>query len=410
MLKQNLPEPLRGIEIPSFTHDSIVKRLPEIARRTLAENDFPPSVVAKIEQLIAEIPAGPIRGVDLPLAPYAADWEGYIRPYLGQDWLSVPWFFAEEYFYVRILEATDYFHPGPGQGVDPYALQKRLGLESTRDAIRLLSEQLAALHPDRQGFFDVIHRLMLIALWGNQNDLSLWPASQADDPQVAAGGGGRSAMRESLEHLLVDERPAAIHHLKTRNLDTARVDFLIDNAGYELVCDLALADILLAYGQHSRVVFHVKCHPVFVSDALPKDVLDTLTFLKNLDHAAARDFAARLDGHLAAGRFRVLSHPFWTSPLPMWELPDELAGELAQADLLISKGDANYRRLLGDRHWPLDTPFGDVLAYLPVAVLSLRTLKSEIAVGLSPSQIPQHDPQWMSNGRWGLIQFAARRV
>ena len=410
MQPQSFPDPLRGSEIPSFTHYSIVTRLPEIARRTVAENSFPATVIQKIEQLVAEIPDGTIRPLDLPLDPNPAEWESYVTPHLGQNWLQVPWFFAEEYFYARMLEATGYFHPGSGQGQDPYAIQKRLGLESTRGAIQALSEHLAAQYAEEQVFLEVLRRLLLIDLWGNQNDLSLWPASASGDPQIAAGGAGRSEMRETLEHLLVDERQAALAHYRNSGPHRARVDILIDNAGYELVCDLALAGTLLAYGENSRVVLHVKQQPVFVSDAMEKDVLDTLAFLKQLEHGPAHNLAERIEQHQAAGRFQILAHSFWTSPLAMWEMPTALYEELSHADLFISKGDANYRRLLGDRHWPIDTPLGEVVGYLPTALLSLRTLKSEVAVGMSPEQVPQTDAAWMSNGRWGLIQFAAQRL
>ena len=41
----------------------------------------------------------------------------------------------------------------------------------------------------------------------------------------------------------------------------ARIDLLIDNAGYELVADLALADFLLAVLGVAQVVMHVKTQP-----------------------------------------------------------------------------------------------------------------------------------------------------
>ena len=46
------------------------------------------------------------------------------------------------------------------------------------------------------------------------------------------------------------------------------------------------------------------------------------------------------------------------------------------------KGDLNYRRLVGDRLWPPTTPFADVTAYFPGPVAALRTLKSDVIVGL----------------------------
>ena len=41
--KAPIPEPLRGIETGTFTHSSIVERLPDTGRRILAENDFSPA-------------------------------------------------------------------------------------------------------------------------------------------------------------------------------------------------------------------------------------------------------------------------------------------------------------------------------------------------------------------------------
>jgi hypothetical protein len=84
--------------------------------------------------------------------------------------------------------------------------------------------------------------------------------------------------------------------------------------------------------------------------------------------------------------------------------------ELARADLVISKGDANYRRLLGDRHWAFTTPFDEVVSYFPAPVLALRTLKAEVACGLSAEQVEHLDnthPDWLTSGEWGVIQFAS---
>ncbi|HEX9012053.1 MAG TPA: hypothetical protein VF813_01005, partial [Anaerolineaceae bacterium] len=82
-----LPPPLRGQDIPSFTHTSIVQRLPAITRGILQENELLPAAQQAMRQLLAEIPSGKIRPLEIPLAPDAGDWHGYIQPYLGMDWL-----------------------------------------------------------------------------------------------------------------------------------------------------------------------------------------------------------------------------------------------------------------------------------------------------------------------------------
>lgn len=48
----------------------------------------------------------------------------------------------------------------------------------------------------------------------------------------------------------------------------------------------------------------------------------------------------------------VKADPFYTSAQSMWEMPPHLAAIYAEAAVVILKGDANYRRLLGDLHWP----------------------------------------------------------
>jgi hypothetical protein len=101
---------------------------------------------------------------------------------------------------------------------------------------------------------------------------------------------------------------------------------------------------------------------------------------------------------------------FWNSPLAMWDLPEGVERTLAGADLLISKGDANYRRLTGDRSWDFTTPFSKVIDYLPVPLAAFRTLKAELAVGLTREAVRKArsaDPDWMTDGRWGVIQYAS---
>jgi hypothetical protein len=121
-----------------------------------------------------------------------------------------------------------------------------------------------------------------------------------------------------------------------------------------------------------------------------------------------QDLGKRLKQHVRVERLQLVEDFFWTSPLAFWEMPATLRTELSYADLLISKGDANYRRLLGDRHWPFITPAEDVLRYVPAPLVALRVCKSEVIVGLRPGQpeeLDQVDPDWKINGEWGMIQF-----
>jgi hypothetical protein len=139
------------------------------------------------------------------------------------------------------------------------------------------------------------------------------------------------------------------------------------------------------------------------------DVLATAGFLATAENDATAAFGRRLHRHLAQGRLLLKEDPYWVSALPFWEMPAGLQKQLSQSDLLISKGDANYRRLLGDRQWPFTTPFTAILSYTPAPLLALRTLKAELACGLTDKQVSrlnEEDPHWLVNGRWGVIQFA----
>jgi hypothetical protein len=423
-----LPQPLRAAESPSFTNYSVVVRLVDIARRTLAENAFPLDTVKRIQALMSEIPNGKIRPLDTPLAPDNAAWAEYIRPYEGMNWLQAPWFFVEEYFYRRILEATGYYAPGDWEGRDPYTHQKQLGLETTREDIRVLGEQLDyALRLPTGADRESLARLFLVDLWGNQKDLSMFPvrpsvpavsmqapsSGKPDGKSNGNNGAPQDKMDAARANVLVDDTPAALTLLETlqsqgnQRPQGLRVDILLDNAGYELVADLVLADFLLERGFASQIVLHAKTYPVFVSDAIARDVNNTIDFLAFSEHQVVQSLAIRLRGCLLHDRLKLRYHPFWTSPLPLWQMPADLADDLAGTRLLISKGDANYRRLLGDLHWSLDLPFDQVVTGYPFGLLSLRTLKSEIAIGISEETVPTTDLEWMIDGRWGLIQYSA---
>lgn len=102
----SIPEPLRAAEIKTFTHHSVVKRLPDIGRQILTDNDFSPATNAALETLIDEIPDGPIRPIVDFDGPDTAVWNTYIAAYQGLNWLNPPWFFVENYFYRRAIEAT----------------------------------------------------------------------------------------------------------------------------------------------------------------------------------------------------------------------------------------------------------------------------------------------------------------
>jgi uncharacterized protein with ATP-grasp and redox domains len=393
--KLPMPQPLRGQDT-EFTRDTMTRRLPDIVQRVLTENDLPETAVTQITTLLNDIPHGEIRPLPDHLAPDLADWQAAITPHLGQTYMEAPWFFSETYIYRRIMAAVDHFR----SGIDPFAGQKQQSLTSAAEQTGTLMKQLNQMIAEGWQAAN-FHQLLLAALWGNQADMSMWAANDTSKPNHAGSA-------EQLAHLLVDDA-AAVTQLLHKPVN--QIDFILDNVGIELIGDLCLADYLLSVDQVATVQFHLKLHPTFVSDAAVVDVEATIAYLREGDEPDLQQAGERLTNYLVDGRLRLLSHPFWTSPHPLWQLPADLRQTLAASDLIISKGDANYRRALGDAPWPYSTPIRDIVSYLPTPALFLRTCKSEVLAGMAKNQLEQLkqlgrlEEDWLVNGRWGIIQL-----
>jgi hypothetical protein len=380
-----LPPPLMTSEPGSFARLTIVERKPQIIRQVIDDNRYPAEIVASLLTFQEEIAQHPIQPLSR-VAPDVPFWNSEVEAYEGKTWLDLPWYFAEAYFYRRLLEAVRYFEPGPWQRCDPFAIQKR-GLEQAAVAWLVDNrDQLADLTPEAE-FEALLHS----CLWGNRADLSNFTVRE----QVSGG----LATRQERHNVLVDHTPTIAGYLAA---GLERVDFVNDNTGRELLFDLMLADFLLRQGWVRQIVFHLKDQPFFVSDAMLQDVRATLSLLQG--EALGR----RLEEHLAADRLVLKVEPFWTTYLMFRQMPSALTGALAASDLIVLKGDVNYRRLLDDRHWPHTTQMEDIADYFPAPFVVLRTLKGEIMVGLMPGQaeaLAAADPSWLINGKRGIIQF-----
>ena len=399
-MTKNYPPSIIGTQPGSWSHISVKDRLPAIAQRVIEENQFSSEINQNLQQLQEEIPNKSIRQLKDKDAPDHKSWQKYIQPYLGKNWLAVPWFFVETYFYRRIIEAVDYFKFQQ----DPFEYQKRQGLEKTMGDTASLAKFLTERLENPGKVENVLRDGLYFSLWGNQADLSLWPAGSDADP--------RNDSRKTLkEHLLANDIKQVLRVFNKADLPVKQVDIMLDNAGFELVSDLALADILLSHGLVDQVILHVKVHPTFVSDVIEGDLGKTIQFLTGSEDDDTIHLGKRLETLVKENRIRVKDHYFWTSPLAMWDLPQDIREDLKGSSLLISKGDANYRRILGDREWDFTEGFHTIVDYLPVPLVALRTLKSELAVGLDLDQIQfvfNQDPKWMIDGKWGVVHFSPR--
>ena len=386
-----LPPRLMVSEPGSYAEYTIVQRKPEILAQVAARNSYPAPVLRALEAFADEIASGIVAPLREDLED-AAIWLGAWRPWEGSTWRQLPWYLAEAYFYRRLLEAVQYFQPGPLEHMDPFEPQKLDDLPKALDTLTALYRHIPNDNTDSQVFAFWLER----SLWGNRADLSNLPVAS----------GAHHTLLDNPERLLIDHTPQLWQSFRKGRV--RRLDWVCDNSGLELLCDLALIDWLLSRDLVQVIRVHVKTQPFFVSDTMRKDLEATLMALELADPEVLRRLAGRLRRALDARRLVLHDDPFWTTHLTFRDWPEPLRQELGRADLLFFKGDVNYRRLLDDRHWPPTTDLAEVTSYVPTSFVAVRTLKGEIMVGLAEGEaecLSQQDPQWLINGERGLIHY-----
>lgn len=420
-----LPPILRSDTPGTWAHDTMSRRVrTEILARVFRENIFDPGTVSRLKALDTELANADV----VPLSPIEEDggpdvetWNSLLSEVLDkrETWLTAPWSIAEFYLYRRLMTALSYFE----SPVDPFKMQKELGLTSALDSITMLAHRvngvlndalLLTTHGRRKDF----QGFALTALWGNRMDLSLWPVGgdgQNGTGNQSSGDRAAEAFSNVLKHgqrmILANSMDQLCDYIE-ENFGK-RMDIIVDNAGFELFCDLCLADYLVCSGLASTVHVQLKAHPTFVSDAMAKDVTHTIKVLQSGKKERGADTAVSMLGdrwaqHVASGKWILTENFFWVQPQAMWDMPVELRKDLGDSALVFVKGDANYRRLLGDRDWELDTPFNDVLSYFPAPVCALRTLKAELGCGMdkeATARAAREDERWLVAGKYGVIQF-----
>jgi hypothetical protein len=128
--------------------------------------------------------------------------------------------------------------------------------------------------------------------------------------------------------------------------------------------------------------------------------------------ASLHKIGARWKGYERSGEWVYEQHPFWCTGFTFWDLANEapdLFLHLSKSDLVIFKGDLNHRKLTYDCAAPPSTSFEDAigpLASLPGAprIVSLRTIKSDVVVGLPSDEIADKldktEPGWKISGKY----------
>ncbi|GAB1737783.1 hypothetical protein NU219Hw_g2264t1 [Hortaea werneckii] len=381
-------------------------------------------------------------------------------------WFNVAWLYAECYLYRRM--ATLFNTSTHWKGYDVFFQQKESTFRSSRPAVLELAARYNAMtkqfaSPDsalahasaaerHQAEFALFREMCEICLWGNATDLSLLTNLSYEDIQKLQGAASRKANESQI---LINDFPAAfacLENAKRKNPQKdRRVDIVLDNAGFELFVDLVLAGYLLHSNLATQIILHPKNIPWFVSDVTPPDFSSLLnnlyTFKPFYETPSASEIlthgdsfrptplsapeTADLEGLFAdwstlhaSGKILLRPHPFWTEAGSYWRLPHTAPGlysDLQTSELVVFKGDLNYRKLTGDAMWEATTPFAEAIGPLGregsgVRVLALRTCKADVVVGLPEGKDEELRKtgnggevdgarKWAWSGKWAVVSF-----
>lgn len=295
---------------------------------------------------------------------------------------------------------------------DPFEKQKRDVLIGSLDSVKLISEHLLDIVDRAKSMQEAekkreFFKLIKLNLWGNRYDLSLTAGSDTSK------SGNPLEYLETLDNDIIHDATDLVWQLlKTqKSNDSTTIDMVLDNAGYEFFTDLCLAIFLVNFGFAEKIRFYVKRYPWYVSDMTTSDIHWILQYMSNSSNTELERIAKLSYDYLGNNTWTIEDESYWTSPYDFAEMKEKdkvLYAKLSDAKLVIFKGDLNYRKLLGDINWEYTTPFIDSLrGFKPTNILSLRTVKSDLCVGLAPGKAEMlfdKDANWMYTGQYGVIQ------
>uniref|UniRef100_UPI00398F07F8 damage-control phosphatase ARMT1 isoform X2 n=1 Tax=Pristiophorus japonicus TaxID=55135 RepID=UPI00398F07F8 len=356
--------------------------------------------------------------------PDADQWNKYLERQQARldteenpSWFKSSWLYMECYMYRRIYESLQ-LNP-PMCDFDVFSESKIQSFFESQQAIITICTYLQELKEKIEAFKDTqlkaeLLLLLQVALWGNRCDLSISAGqenAQKFNPLTSL---------ESLKpFILIDDSEFVwellVNNKKNKTTETVRtrVDIVLDNSGFELVTDLILADFLITSRLADEIHFHGKSIPWFVSDTTKRDFDWTLKKMQTANHMRMSRSGVVWENNVKKGVWIYHDHPYWTLPHEFCDMSlvaGDLYAELQKSNLIFFKGDLNYRKLTGDRKWSYTVSFDTALrGFQPAPLCSLRTLKADIQVGLKPGQGEQlavSDPEWMTSGRYAIIQFS----
>lgn len=377
------PDFIRGNDPASFAHYTIKKRFPKILKDIIDNNEFAVEVRSELENflnLLFSINVEKIdKGEELEL------FNESVLAYCGESIFDAPFFVSEIFFYQKIASITE-FHKNKQ---DYFSGLKQ---QSLTEAVKHLLQQPKNFFgvPNDSARESQVKNALNFSLWGNLADLSLFSLTKANTQAAFSD-----------DNILINDTAKL---LEFSSVYKGTIHFFLDNAGLELISDLYFIYILLRYTE-CNIQIHLKPIPMFVSDVTLQDWNETLNTLETLPDVSS--WTSTFNCALKGKRLNVSTSSFWAS---CYHFSDKWFNELgiSAGELVISKGDLNYRRFFEDRAWSPTVLSNEVVAKTNSTVLHIRTLKSEIITGLTNEKadwLNKQDKDWMINGKYGLIQL-----
>lgn len=270
------------------------------------------------------------------------------------------------YFHRLLLDKVGYFNTK----TDPY---QKLKTESLLVAI----SELGTSEKEQD-----LSTILINMLWGNKHD--------------------KVPSHISAEKLLMEDHSEKfIKHLKFNNVK--RLDIVADNAGAELLWDLVFIDYVLSDKLAKEIFYHVKNYPYNVSDTTRDDVYLAFEFGKDLK------FIKRLKKQLNK-KLHIVTYPFTTLGLDRVKAINVFKTVFDTSDLIVTKGDFNYRMSVGWYLWDVTDSLSKILAYSHAPILTIRAVKNEVLAGITDiskiSIAESFSKSWWKYGYGGVILFA----
>lgn len=371
------------------------------------------------------------------------------------SWIASEWLFTEVYLYRRVN--VIFANYDNWENYDIFNNLKQSTFQASKFGVIELAMRYKNLLPEFQKFKladdknntdlgllkTIFKEFIEISLWGNATDLSLLTNATLEDIKSIQGA---KARQDSESKIVVNDTDSVwldlLNLYTNANGDKIRIDFVLDNSGFELYADLVFAGFLLQTGLADTCVFHAKDIPYMVSDVMVKDLdilsndlcdssffyPDAIAESDKADLQILNFFADEIKTFIRSGKLLIKTDSFWTTDLDYWNIApsenkyhgDIIYKDLLESDLVIFKGDLNYRKLTGDRTWDRTTPWSTAIGPMAsngIKSLSLRTCKADVQVALPPGldekftqeweiDHPGNGSWWCSSGKWAVICYS----